>query len=68
MRIMITGFLILLAGCATGYNPDNAAISVQDQMRNSNPKLHCPTSSVVACDVEGGGLVGRTYSNCRCVR
>jgi hypothetical protein len=41
--------------------------SVQDQVGNANPHLNCP-AAIVVCTVEGGGLVGRTYSNCRCVR
>lgn len=65
-RTMIA--FLLLAGCATGYNPDSATASVQDQMRNANPTLNCPNGTTRACDIEGGGIVGKTYSNCRCAR
>lgn len=58
---------LLLAGCAAQYNPDRA-FSVQDQLRNSNARLNCPAGSIASCDVEGGGIVGRTYGNCRCIR
>lgn len=58
---------LLLAGCAAQYNPDRA-FSMQDQLRNSNPRLDCPAGSMVACDIEGGAIVGKTYSNCRCIR
>lgn len=56
----------LLSGCASGYNPQNA-YSVQDIARNNRPdSLNCPVGSTVYCDIEGGGIVGKTYSNCRC--
>lgn len=67
----LTLFLVAsLVGCGTpGYQPQNASQSVQDQMRNANPaSLNCPVGSVATCDVEGGGLVGKTYANCRCAR
>jgi hypothetical protein len=67
MRILIL-VTALLTGCATGYNPQNARISAQDQMRNSSPYLNCPAGTVVFCDIEGGGIVGKTYGNCRCGR
>lgn len=54
---------ILLAGCATPqYEPDHAYASP----RNADPYPNCPAGSVVACDVEGGGLVGKRFYNCRC--
>jgi hypothetical protein len=58
---------LLFAGCAARYDPSHT-YSVQDQMRNSNPYLNCPAGSVVACEIEGGGIVGKTYGNCRCIR
>lgn len=67
MRILIL-VTALLTGCATGYNPQNARMSAQDQMRNSNPYLNCPAGMAVFCDIEGGGIVGKTYANCRCDR
>lgn len=60
---------VFLAGCASsGYNPNNASAGVQAQMRNHNPDtLNCPVGAVAACDVEGGALIGKTHSNCRCI-
>lgn len=70
MRItLLAAVLIALAGCASSasYNPTNAK-SVQDQIRNANIYQKCPAGSALLCEVEGGGLVGKTYSNCRCAR
>ena len=68
-KSIITGILVLvLSDCgAPGYNPNNAR-NLQDQLRNSNPHLNCPSGSVTLCDVQGGALAGKKYSNCRCVR
>jgi hypothetical protein len=67
MRILIL-ITALVTGCAASYNPQNASISAQDQIRNSNPYLNCPSGTVVFCDIEGGGIVGKSYGNCRCRR
>jgi hypothetical protein len=67
MKILILATALLI-GCATGYNPKNAHINAQDQIRKSTPYLSCPAGTVAFCDIEGGGIVGKTYGNCRCGR
>lgn len=62
-RYSTTLLFILLTGCASGYNPHGIP-TVQDQIRNSVP--NCPTGKPALCDIEGGGIVGKTYGNCRC--
>ena len=66
--LVLVGILTLSAcGSTATYSPSSAA-RLQDHMRNPNPHLNCPTNAVVMCDIEGGAIAGRTYSNCRCVR
>lgn len=48
--------------------PFRSMTHVVAEARTSPDSLNCPAGSVVACDVEGGGLVGKRYYNCRCVR
>lgn len=55
--------LVIIAGCATGYNPNNARPRAQDM---GHPEMYCPAGSVVVCEIEGGAIVGKRYGYCQC--
>lgn len=66
LAIVLLFIVALLTGCANNYNPNNAQPTSRDIASMTPSNLVCPVGSVMFCNVEGGGLVGKTYNNCRC--